>query len=695
MPPSKDTKDKDDATNPASGPRHVPRCAALIGPYSSGKTSLFESLLAATGRVHRKGSIRDGTTIGDATAEARERHMSTEMTVAQTRYLDEEWHFIDCPGSVDFAQDAREAAMICDVAIVVVEPDPTRAMIAAPTLKFLDRNRIPHLIFINKTDHGGIRLRDSLDALQSISERPLVLREIPIRDGKGPDDTITGFVDVVSERAYQYLEGQPSKLITLPANAKDRETEVRDGLLEALADFDDNLLEQILEDQKPATATIYDNLERDLAKDLIVPVFFGSAEHDHGIIRLLKALRHEAPNADVCAHRLGIEPEDNVAAAQIFKTVHLPHAGRFCYGRVLSGQLKNGDTLGRDKVAGMCQVFGDKHEKLDIGTFGSIIGLPRIDHLRTGSLCTTDGEMDNLWPDPLPPLYETGLEVTKPGDDVKLTEALRHLCEQDRSLSFIHSDNTGQLVLRGHGDIHLQVALAQLRSRYHLEIETRPVETAYQETVRKPAQARGRYKKQTGGHGQFGDAQIEVKPLGRGEGFSFTERIVGGAIPRQYIPAVEKGVRDATRSGPLGFPVVDIAVELVDGSYHAVDSSDQAFQMAGRIAIAEALKEGQSVLLEPIERYAISIPSEFTSKAQRLVSTRRGQILGFSAKDDWQGWDEIDVQMPASETGNMVMELRSLTQGTGFFTRSFSHMQEIAGKQADMIVSTREKPHKK
>lgn len=695
MPPSKAPKDKTDATNPLASPRHVPRCAALIGPYSSGKTSLFESLLAATGRVHRKGSVRDGTTIGDATADARERQMSTEMTVAQTQYLEEEWHFIDCPGSVDFSQDAREAAMICDVAIVVVEPDPTRAMIAAPILKFLDRNRIPHLIFINKTDHGGIRLRDSLDALQSISERPLVLREIPIRDGKGPDDTITGFVDVVSERAYQYLEGQPSKLIALPANAKEREAEVRDGLLEALADFDDNLLEQILEDQKPARETIYDNLERDLAKDLIVPVFFGSAEHDHGIIRLLKALRHEAPNADVCAHRLGVEPQGDVAAVQIFKTVHLPHAGRFCYGRVLSGQIKNGDTLGRDKIAGMCQVFGDKHEKLDIGTFGSIVGLPRIDHLRTGSLCTSDGETDSLWPDPLPPLYETGLEVTKPGDDVKLTEALRHLCEQDRSLSFVHSDDTGQLVLRGHGDIHLQIALAQLRSRYHLEIETRPVETAYQETVRKPAQARGRYKKQTGGHGQFGDAQIELKPLGRGEGFSFNERIVGGAIPRQYIPAVEKGVRDAMRSGPLGFPVVDIAVELVDGSYHAVDSSDQAFQMAGRIAIADALKEAQSVLLEPIERYAISIPSEFTSKAQRLVSTRRGQILGFSAKDGWQGWDEIDVQMPASETGDMVMELRSLTQGTGFFTRSFSHMQELVGKQADMVVSTRQKPHRK
>ncbi len=671
------------------------RCAALVGPYSSGKTSLLESLLTATGRVHRKGSVGDGTTIGDASPEARERHMSTELTVAQTTYLDEEWHFIDCPGSVDFAQDAREAAMICDVAIVVVEPDPTRVMTAAPILKFLDRNRIPHLIFINKTDHGGIRLQNSLDALQSVSERPLVLREIPIRDGKDPDDPITGFVDVVSQRAYQYLDGQPSKLIALPASAKNREAKTRDGLLEALADYDDNLLEQILEDQAPATETIYENLERDLAEDLIVPVFFGSAEQDHGIIRLLKALRHEAPNAEVCAHRLGLEPQDGSNAVQIFKTVHLPHAGRFCYGRVLSGQIKNGDTLGRDKIAGMCQIFGDKHEKRDQAPTGTIIGLPRVDHLRTGSLWGPDGALDHLWPDPLPPLYEIGLDVTKPGDDVKLTDALRHLCEQDRSLSFIHNDGTGQLVLRGQGDIHLQAALGQLTNRYHLEVEAKPVLTAYQETIRKPSQARGRYKKQTGGHGQFGDALIELKPLGRGAGFIFSERIVGGAIPRQYISAVEKGVRDGMRVGPLGFPVIDVEIELIDGTFHAVDSSDQAFQMAARIAVADALRDAQPVLLEPIERYAVSIPSEFTSKAQRLVSTRRGQIQGFNAKDGWQGWDEIDVQMPASETGDMVMELRSLTQGTGFFTRRYSHMQELAGKHADMIVSANQKPQRK
>lgn len=670
---------------------HPPRVAALIGPYSSGKTSLLESLLAATGRIHRKGTIRDHNTVGDNNPESRSREMSTELTCAQTTYLGEEWHFIDCPGSVDFAQDAREAAMICDVAIVVVDPDPTRVMTVAPTLKFLDRNRIPHLIFINKTDHAGISLRDSFAALQSISERPLLMREIPIRDSNAPDEAITGFVDIVSERAYQYLDGQPSKLITTPSNIADRESEAREGLLEALADFDDSLLEQILEDQSPATETIYDNLERDLANDLIVPVFFGSAERDHGIIRLLKALRHDAPCSDVCAHRLGIDPAPDQTVLQIFKTVHLSHAGRFCLARVLSGQIKNGDPVGQDKASGLCTIYADKHEKLDLGPTGAIVGLPRMEHARTGMVFSGADQLDNLWPDPLTALYETGLEVTKPGDDVKLSEALRHLCEQDRSIRFGHHESTGQLVLAGQGDIHLQCALAHLASHYHLEITTAPVLTGYKETIRKPANARGRYKKQTGGHGQFGDAAIELRPQGRGDGFEFSEHIVGGAIPRQYISAVEKGVRDGLRSGPLGFPVIDVAVKLVDGSYHTVDSSDQAFQMAGRIAIGEALKDAGPVLLEPIDKCTISIPSDFTSKAQRLVSTRRGQILGFMAKDGWQGWDEIEVQIPTSETADMVTELRSLTQGTGFFNRTYSHMQELAGKQADSVVTQHQK----
>lgn len=674
---------------------HSPRCAAILGPYNAGKTTLFESLLVATQALHRKGSVRDGTSLGDNHPESRKRQMSIEMTLAHTRYLDEDWHFIDCPGSVDFAQDGREAAMICDVAVVVVDPDPSRITMAAPILKYLDRNRIPHVIFINKVDHAGIRIRNCLASLQAVCSHPLVLREIPLRNTEN-DEEITGFVDLVSERAYQYQEGQPSQLIRLPGTASDREAEAREELLEALADFDDDLLEQILEDQKPAPETVYDNLERDLARDLIVPVFFGSAEHDRGIRRLLKALRHEAPDSAVAAHRLGISPNETAPAIQLFKTMHLPHAGRFCCGRVFSGTVHPADTLGGEHMSGLCRVFGDRHDKITEAITGEVIGLPRMEQAGTGQLLSDQGKpADGLWPDPLPPLYEIALEVTKPGDDVKLNEALRHMCEQDRSLQIAHNADTGQLVLRGQGDIHLQVVLAHLQERYHLDVATSPVATGYQETIRKPSNAQGRYKKQTGGHGQFGDVKISVRPLPRGEGFVFEDRIVGGAIPRQYIPAVEKGVRDAMRQGPLGALVVDIAVELTDGAHHAVDSSDQAFQMAGRLAIQEALKQGGPVLLEPIDTVIVSIPSEFTSRAQRLVSARRGQILGFSAKEGWQGWDDIETRMPSAETADMVTELRSITLGTGFFVRQFSHMQELTGKAAEnALQSTRENGNK-
>ncbi|MDP2697168.1 MAG: elongation factor G [Thalassospira sp.] len=677
---------------------HPPRVAALVGPYTSGKTSLLESLLLATGTLHRKGSVRDHNTIGDYSADSRERGMSTLLTVAKTTWLDEEWHFIDCPGSVDFAQDSREAAMICDVAVVVIEPDPAKIMTAAPILKYLDRGRIPHLIFINKADHAGVRLRDTLSALQDISDRPLVLREIPIRGNDGTGEEITGFVDVVSQRAYEYLDSHPSRLVSLPAQMAEREQQARDGLLETLADFDDGLLEKILEDQTPAPDEIYDNLGRDLANDLIVPVFFGSAEKDYGIRRLLKALRHEAPNADVCAQRLGIETEGNTnggeaPVVQIFKTLHLPHAGRFCYGRVLSGMVQEGDGIGADRISGLCALSGDKTEKIASAGPGAIIGLPRMDKARTGQALGPAGKiMDGLWPDPLPPLYAVALQVNTPGDDVKLTEALHHLTEQDRSLDALHDPHTGQLVLRGQGDIHLQLALMQLRDRYHLDLSTVPVQTAYQETIRKPVQVQGRYKKQTGGHGQFGDVKITLTPQARGAGFTFTDKVVGGTVPRHYIPAVEKGIRDGMRSGPLGFPVVDFAVELTDGSYHAVDSSDQAFQMAARIALQDGLKLADPVILEPVDRIIVSVPSEFTSKAQRLVSARRGQIAGFCAKEGWQGWDEIEVLMPASETGDMVMELRSLSLGTGFFERRFAHMQELTGKNAAQLRGGRNTP---
>lgn len=661
-----------------------PRCAVIVGPYLSGKTTLLESMLMATGGLHRKGSVKDGTTLGDSSPEARARQMSVELTAAATTYLGEEWTFIDCPGSIEFAQETRDATMVADVAVVVVDPDPTRALTAAPILKFLDRNRIPHLVFINKTDHPGIRLRDTLAALQEISERPLILREAPIREG----EQITGFVDLVSEKAYEYLDGAPSKMVRLPDSARPREQEAREEMLEALADFDDRLLEELLEETPPPTGEIYDNLTRDLQEDLIVPVFFGSAEHDHGIRRLLKALRHETPESDAAAHRLGLDPAGGEVLAQVFKTQHLPHAGKYSLARLFDGGLKDGDTLAGQRLNGLYRPFGDKHEKCPRAKKGAVVGLGRLDGVKTGEVLGTAAE--GLWPEPMPPVFAAGLTIDRHADEVKLAEALQRMTEEDRSLTTVQKDETGQLLLMGQGDIHLKVAVDRLKNRYHLEVTIHPEQTPYQETIRKSAKQHGRYKKQTGGHGQFGDVHLTIKPLPRGEGFAFTESIVGGVVPRQYIPAVEKGVRDYLRRGPLGFPVVDLTVELFDGSYHSVDSSDQAFQMAARIAMNDAMPECDPVLLEPINLVTISTPNEFTSKIQRLISSRRGQILGFDAKPGWGQWDEVKAYMPHDEIRDMITELRSLTLGVGFFDYSFDHMQELSGKQADRVVSERQ-----
>ncbi|WP_339776409.1 elongation factor G [uncultured Thalassospira sp.] len=697
MPPSANANTRPDmaanapssAVDTASLKTTPPRCAAIVGPYASGKSSLLESLLAASGTIHRKGSVRDGTTLADSSPEARRHQMSTEPTIVKATYLGEEWHFIDCPGSVDFAQDGRDAVMVCDVAIVVVEADPEKMITAAPILQFLDYNRIPHLIFVNKTDTANSRIRNSLSALQTLTTRPLVLREIPIRKTAG-SDTITGFVDLVSQRAYEYLDdGNPSRLIALPGPNKTDENDARDTLLEQLSDFDDTLLEQILEDQSPATDEIYANLGRDLAHDLIVPVFFGSAERDRGIRRLLKALRHEAPAPDIAAYRLGIDPAADIPAIQIFKTFHLPHEGRFCVGRVLSGSIKNGDSLDCENANGICTLFGTRHDKTDLAPTGTVIGLPRMNHARTGMLLgNQNNTLPDLWPAPLPPLYQLALLVNKPGDDVKLTEALRYLCEQDRSLSVEHHARTRQIILQGQGNIHLQMVLEQLGDRYHLDIGTTAVATSYEETIRSSFNAHGRYRKQSGGRGQFGDVQITAQPLARGAGFEFTDAIIGGAIPRHYIGAVQKGIQDGLHTGPLGFPVTDIHVTLTDGAFHEVDSSDQAFIIAGRIAMSDGLKQAGTVLLEPVDEVTFIVPSDCTSKTQRLISTRRGQILGFNARDGWQGWDEIQARMPRSETRDMVLELRSVSLGTGFFTRQFSHMQELSGKAAEMALKS-------
>lgn len=662
-----------------------PRCAALVGPSASGKTTLFEEMLFAAGSIERRGTVKDGTTVGDASPEARARGMSTELTAATLDYLGDPWTFLDCPGAVDLSAEAQAALMVADAAVVVCDPLPERAVTVSSLLRFLDERRIPHLVFLNKLDLPEATVRRTLEALQAVSSRPLALRGLPIRDEAG---RMTGMVDLVSERAWRWRPHQPSALVALPERLVEEERGAREHLLETLADLDDRILEELLEDTVPPTGEIYDSLARDLAGDLVVPVLFGSAENGHGVHRLLKALRHEVPGPGATAARRGI-PTDRGPVAEVFRTAFAGQAGKVSLARVWAGEVRDGMTLGRDRVGGLAAPFGRKAAPRGPAGAGEVVVLSRMASAATGDLLRGEEALPAGWPEPPEPLLAWAVTPSRPADEAKLTAALARLCQEDRSLRAAHDPETGELVVAGQGELQLGLALARLAHEHGLSVTRAAPTLPFRETITRPARIHARHKKQSGGHGEFADVHLEIAPQPRGAGFAFGDRITGGAVPRQYIPAVRKGVEASLARGPLGFPVVDVAVALVDGGFHPVDSSDMAFQKAAQKAMAEAMPGCGPVLLEPVVRVTVSAPAEFTPRVQRMITGRRGQLLGFDAKPGWRGWDEVQALMPEAECADMIVELRSLSLGQGWFERAFDHHREVTGRAAEKVTAAR------
>lgn len=667
-----------------------PRCVALVGSYQSGKTSLTEAMLAAAEKIQRKGTIASGNTVGDASPESRNRQMTTETNVANFDFLGDHWTILDCPGSVEFQQDSRDALMVADMAVVVCEPSVDKAMMAAPILKFLDDHAIPHCIFLNKIDHlAGTSVSQMLEALQASSGRPLVLRHVPIADG----ESITGYVDLVSERAYEYQSGSASKLIKIPSDMAESEASARQEMLESLADFDDVLLEQLLEDTIPPKEEIYSLMTTALHADSVVSLMIGSALNDAGVWRLLKALRHEAPDVSAVKERLGIEDWSGNSAA-VFKTIHMPHTGKLSIARLLDGNIQDGASLNGTRVSSISRMNGYQLEKLPIASQGDVVAFGRMDSVKTGDILVDHGEApQTVWPTPPQPLFSLAIEAENRGDEAKMSGAISKMTEEDPSVMLEHNQDTREILLSGQGEIHLKVAIDRLKSKYNLNVSNRRPQVSYMETIRKSVSQHARHKKQSGGHGQFGDVFIDIKPRPRGEGFKFDDVIVGGRVPRQYIPAVETGVKEYLAAGPLGFPVVDVEVTLTDGKYHPVDSSEQAFKMAGWLAMRDGMPNASPVLLEPIYDVTVSAPTQFTSNIQGLISGRRGQILGFDSKVGWNQWDETNAKLPHSELLDLIIELRSLTQGVGTFESSFDHLQELTGRLADQVVKARKADH--
>lgn len=662
------------------------RCAAIVGPYLSGKTTLLESLLFMAGAIHRKGSVKDGNTVGDSSEEARARQMSTELTAASMTYLQDDWALLDCPGSVELMQDALNALEVADIAVVVIEPLESRIATLSPLFKALDSRDIPHMIFINKVDTITESVPDIVTGLREVANCPLLLREYPIVAG----DSVTGYVDLISRRAYSYVEGEESVEIDLPAELADEVELARTEMLEVVANFDDTILEMLLEDQTPDVDEIYEKVGGALGDGHLVPVYFGSAERNFGIRRLLKALRHDAPGPGRRAAALGFEGEGD-AELQVFKTYHAQHSGKISLGRVWRGEIADGQTIGGNRIGGLQKFLGSQIEKIDRAGFGAVVGLGRMEPVRTGdTLSASAPEPDgSRWNDPLVPVFSLAISPANRNDEVKLTGGLQRLNEEDPSLVYVQNDETHELVLMGQGDIHLQVALEKLRSKYNVSATSAQPSVSYKETIKKQVTQKGRFKRQTGGHGMFGDVTVDIAPLARGGGFEFSDKIVGGAIPRQYIPAVEAGIREFSVEGPLGFPVVDFAVTLTDGQFHSVDSNEMSFKLAARVAMTEGLPKCTPVLLEPIAKVTIDVPSEHTNKVHGLVSSKRGQILGFEAKEGWKSWDSLHSYMPESEIIDLIVKLRSLTQGVGTYTAEFDHLQELTGRLADDIVERR------
>lgn len=666
------------------------RCVALVGPYLSGKTTLLEAILFHTGAIGRQGRVADKSTIGDAAPEARAHGMSIELNAATTRYLGDSYTFLDCPGSIEFAQEQRAALAGADVAVVVCEADDKKAPALQLILKQLDEIGLPRILFINKVDKTDSSPRTVLEWLQPASSQPLILRQLPIMKGS----IVTGFVDLALERAYVYQEHLESKRIDMPADMADLEKSQRFAMLETLADHDDELMEQLLSDMEPPRDRVFADLARELAEGMITPVLFGSAEHGTGIERLLKALRHEAPGVAETVKRLG-QP-GNGATAQVLKTFHTAHGGKLSLVRLLSGEIAEGTLLhgpaGQEsRVAGVFTLLVATPAKLQKAVTGDTVALARLDAARTGeTLSTQKGNARQCVAVEAPPgVYGLAIAVPDRKDEVKLTSAIARLTEEDPSLSLEHNHETHEMVLWGQGEMHLRVAIEKLAGKFGVLAQARPRRIAYKETIRKPVQVRGRHRKQSGGHGQYGDVVVEIAPLPRGTGFVFSDAISGGVVPKQYIPAVEQGIRDWMGQGPLGFPVVDFSVNLSDGSYHDVDSSEMAFKAAARLAMTEGMPQCAPVLLEPVVAVEIHVPADATSRVNQIVTGHRGQLLGYDARAGWQGWDTVKAHMPETEMASLIIELRSATAGVGTFTFSRDHMVELSGRAADQVVASR------
>ncbi|MBV9719857.1 MAG: elongation factor G [Candidatus Eremiobacteraeota bacterium] len=663
------------------------RNIAFVGPHHAGKTTLVEAILAYTGAIGRRGSIADGTTVTDHEPEDAAHLQSTTIGLAHTAADGIDITIVDAPGFVDFFEETRQALAGVDAAVVVVEADPGRIVQTQMIVEHLESRKMPHIFVVNKMDRPGADFAQTLTALQRAYGRHVVAEQLPM----GSAERFEGYVDLAHMTAYRFAGDAGETEETIPDDLHDEARRLHVELLEAMADFDDHLMEELLEGVEPPIEEIDRDLCSECAHDQVVPVLVAAGGAGAGVAALVRAIEKwfpspaQAPHPDAEGRPIAPDPGSPVVARVIKTAIH-PQSGKVSIARVLCGTIKADATLsntskGDEKVrlGGLYRLQGKKQEPIGESGPGSIVALARLESVSTGDTLTSIGHKVLLPRVTVAePVFAVAIKPKERIDEAKISQMLARIVDEDPALRLERADVTHELLLLGRGEQHVSIAVERLARKYKVEVETAAPTIPYQETITGGTEIHSRYKHQTGGHGQFGDVWLRFEPRERGTGVSFDEKIVGGVVPRQFIPAVEKGVREALSHGSSGYPVTDLHVTLFDGQYHDVDSSEQSFKTAAGMGVREALPKCNPVVLEPIAYVTVTVPTIYTSTVLQQLTGKRGQILGMNPAEK-PGLDVVEAYVPAVELSRYITELRTATQGLGTYSWRHERYDPVPG----------------
>ncbi|HEY0157048.1 MAG TPA: elongation factor G [Thermoanaerobaculia bacterium] len=675
------------------------RNVAIVGHNDTGKTTLVSQLLFNAGAVNRLGRVEDGTTTTDFDADEIERKHSISTAVAFAEWKDTKINLLDTPGFGIFIMEAKSAMRIADGAAIVVSGVTGVEVTTEKVWKFAEEFALPRVIIINKLDRERSSFARSLDAVKKKFGKNVVALQMPI----GEEKDFSGFVDLVSMKAFRYAADGSGKFdaIDIPADMKDEAESARAQLIEKVAEGDDTLMERFFEQGGLSQEELLDGLSREVAHHQIYPVFVASASHNIGGHAILDAFvsmlpaptevqKVEGKNRKGEDLTFDARPEA-FPSALVFKTFSDPFSGRVSLFRVYSGTFQSdhaywNTTRDHEERIGKLQVLQGKQQipvtELRAGDIGAVAKLK--DTFTGDTIAAKDHQIVLSHIHYPEAAIAFAVEPKARGDEDKLGAAIHRIIEEDPTIRFARDEQTKEFLISGQGQLHVEIVVAKLKKKYHVDVVLHPPKVPYRETITKPADAHGRHKKQSGGHGQFADCKITVEPLPRGADFEFVDEIFGGSIPRQYIPAVEKGIQDARVKGYLaGFPMVDFRVRLKDGQYHDVDSSEMAFKIAGSLAYQQAMENARPTLLEPIMHVDITAPSEYVGDIMGDLNSRRGRVEGVDAEEDSQ---VVHARVPFAEMLTYGSTLRSLTQGRGSFHMEMSHYEEVPRNLQEKII---------